>query len=95
MRDVQVYVRTRPIILKTVGTDNDNLDSEACVAQIRFQLYMHSELNKWSSGLKESSELIHTLGQATNFEARDIYDIFNAKLHFTTKRNGMNFSTTF
>ena len=79
----QVGVRARPIILKTVGVDNDNLDSEACVAQICFQLCMHSDLNKWSSGLNEASELIHTLGQAANFEARDIYDIFNAKLHFT------------
>ena len=36
--------------------------------------------------MNQASELIHTLGQAANFEARDVYDIFNDKLHFTRRQ---------
>ena len=56
------------------------------MAQIRFPLCMHSDQKKWSAGLNQASELIHTLLQAVNFEARDVYDIFNDKLHFTRRQ---------
>jgi len=78
----QIDVRAWPIIVELCDADKSIINGTACVAQIRLQLCSHSDLNEWTNGLRQAASLINSLGQADFFDAEDLCEIFNDKVHF-------------